>query len=33
MHVDENGEIIIRYDGYGEGYDEVVPRERLRLID
>jgi len=33
MHVDTNGEIIIRYDGWGDMYDEVVPRSRLRLIE
>lgn len=33
MHVDpSNGEIIIRYDGWGDQYDEVVPRDRLRMI-
>lgn len=33
LHVDpNNGEIIIRYDEWGEQYDEVVPRERLRMV-
>ncbi|MBN2530357.1 MAG: hypothetical protein JXR76_28470 [Deltaproteobacteria bacterium] len=33
MHVDPtNGEIIIRYNGWGDQYDEVVPRERLRQL-
>ncbi|MBN2717692.1 MAG: hypothetical protein JXX14_17715, partial [Deltaproteobacteria bacterium] len=33
MHVDPtNGEVIIRYDGWGEQYDELVPRNRLRLV-
>ncbi len=30
--VDANGDIVIRYNGWGERYDEVVPRERLRLL-
>jgi len=33
IHVDPyNGDIIIRYDGWGDQYDELVPRERLRMV-
>ena len=32
MHVDAAGNITIRYDGWGEQYDEVVSRDRLRLV-
>ena len=33
LNVDSNGEITIRYDGWGEQFDEVVHRDRLRLIE
>ncbi|MBN2527002.1 MAG: hypothetical protein JXR76_11465 [Deltaproteobacteria bacterium] len=33
MQVGSNGEITVHYEDWGDNYDEVVPRERLRLAE
>lgn len=32
-YIDEQGKITIHYNGWGQEYDEIVPRNRLRIVE